>query len=410
MVDLLFSSLALIYFVYLLLKIRTVNHFLYHVIPFNFFIDLVQYWSFWEIMPVVRAVYFYYFFALFFFKRRTNFYDLVLIILLGYSTVLFFFSSDPGLSVRFGLRVFVALILFSIAYRANVNRDFLIKIVSKFPAYLVCFIVYTLLSNVLGFGMVTYDDSSFITGFLFGSDLLIISFFIIFVVHYRKEISVNKYLIYGSVIISFLILLFTLRRTTVFVVIFGVFFLNLSPKNFIKTAIPLSLILVFSSILIFQSELFQQRFQARSEKVSIDSLEEELRYLETYIVLEEIFSFEDLSKSIFGEQLFNSAGYYGNGVFGRRIIHIDYWQWLNGSGILGLSIYLLLLFVIFIFYTKVKLPPKDKRLFLFLYVVQYIISFSGQMYIISFRALIFMFMGLLLASNRKKKQSQIDSN
>lgn len=132
----------------------------------------------------------------------------------------------------------------------------------------------------------------------------------------------GKRISFTGIIFGFVVYLFTTKNKS---------------KVFQVVTVLTLLIVILSPIFI---DKLERQLQIRENRLQIDSYEGEARYLETFIVVDEILSFDSPIISIFGKELFNSPFNYGNGIFGDRQLHVDYNVILHGSGIIGFFLYI----------------------------------------------------------------------
>ncbi|MBL6660285.1 MAG: hypothetical protein ISP70_02210 [Crocinitomicaceae bacterium] len=168
----------------------------------------------------------------------------------------------------------------------------------------------------------------------------------------------------------------------------------------------ISLLLIFVAFPIFESSLNKQ-MAARERRLTTQNLEEEGRYQETFIVLDEIIYQPNPFIFFFGKEIFNSPGNYANGRYGRRQIHNDYNVVLHGSGLVGLLLFISWPVPLFLFYKKIKRIAKhefkDKKLFdyisvtfLIFLIIGYVLSISGGINAILFNSVRVAIMGASL--------------
>jgi hypothetical protein len=179
---------------------------------------------------------------------------------------------------------------------------------------------------------------------------------------------------------------------------------TLAPKVKIAFRVILATALILLITLPLYENLIKARLEARSSRFEQGSLERESRFLETFYVWEEVFSFENPAKSIFGLEGFNSVGNYASGRFGGRNLHMDYNLIVNTIGLVGFIIY----FIIFIEInykfkkayknSKLNLDTKKqlKATFYMLLITPFITSIAGQMYHISYRLIVFVYLGSII--------------
>ena len=213
----------------------------------------------------------------------------------------------------------------------------------------------------------------------------------------KKKYNIFIYVLYFCL---FLYALFSLRRTVLVLIVFGIMVTFI--KDFRKT-IKISLIVTLLLILLFPfiSEQLETRFELRGDRIFSSAIRSEVRMLEPKLVLDE-FNKEGISMVFFGKELFNSSGNYANGLYRDRMLHIDYVHILFSSGILGLFAYFLVFIHLYkkFYYMKSAYLGRNKKeleiMFKYFFLSSFIISLSGQMYEITFRSIIFIYLGGIL--------------
>lgn len=134
------------------------------------------------------------------------------------------------------------------------------------------------------------------------------------------------------------------------------------------------------------------------------NLEEEYRYMETLIVFEERYANSvPWTTTLFGNEVFNSYGNYNDGLWGDRPLHIDFNKLIWETGLTGLLVYLLIfVWAVIRFFRVQKYTPPDpyflelKGMFWALFLVVFLISTQGGMFVVAFRAMIFIYLGAIL--------------
>lgn len=217
----------------------------------------------------------------------------------------------------------------------------------------------------------------------------------------------KRVIIITSVII-FILVLIQLKRISI-IAIFAGFIINLiysQNRVNIFFGLIVSTLFLFFAYPIFEKTL-QKQIKARERRLSTQNIEEEGRYQETFVVLDEIVFSSDPIRLFFGKEIFNSPGNYANGRYGRRMIHNDYNAILHGSGIIGLALFILWPIPLFLFYRKIKVYTKfyfeDKKLFDYMNVtfisfliMGYILSISGGVNAILFNSIRMAVLGAIL--------------
>ena len=186
------------------------------------------------------------------------------------------------------------------------------------------------------------------------------------------------------------------------------------PKNlsWIRSAILIAFAAVCSFLLV--QDIVMERLELRSNRFESGAIEREGRYLESYYVWDEVTSFDNPAKSLLGLEGFNSVGNYADGLFGERNLHVDFNLIVNTIGLVGLFLYFLLFYQLFRSMMRVRnnlrMFPKERILLLstfwMLLVNQFITSTAGQMYHVSYRLIVFVFLGAILGNFVNQQQSK----
>jgi hypothetical protein len=111
----------------------------------------------------------------------------------------------------------------------------------------------------------------------------------------------------------------------------------------------------------FMSE-FKQRVELR--KLDDRELAEEKRFLEYDILYTDMFVYHSYSPWT-GYDLFNSAGNYGRGVLGDRSLHGDLTNIAHSSGLIGVTLYLLMIGTAFLKSFRASSTYQEKLIILF---------------------------------------------
>jgi hypothetical protein len=186
------------------------------------------------------------------------------------------------------------------------------------------------------------------------------------------------------------------------------------PKNlnWFRSAILIACAAGCSFLLV--QDIVMERLELRSNRFESGAIEREGRYLESYYVWDEVTSFNNPAKSLLGLEGFNSVGNYANGRFGERQLHVDYNLIVNTIGLIGLFLYVFLFYRIFRtmmrFRNNLSMFPKERIVMLstfwMLLVNQFITSTAGQMYHVSYRLMVFVFLGAILGNFVNQAQNK----
>lgn len=334
-------------------------------------------------------------------------------LLITYWLLLVPFSSNVNLSLNTYSKVIIPFLLLLITSNLPPNSIYFRYLFFSFATVIVITIFYAILSNLFNIGNASYAKNveSFVRVGLGDGKLYaqaVATIFLPFVWYNFKLSKKNKIIIILLIFSSIIFSIISVRRTTL-IIIFGgtlLFFIFSNRIKNVFTVLPrIALVILLSSPLWYQS--FVSRMSLRESTFSADyDIKEEARYMEIPFVLKETLFDSNVSRFLFGKELFNSAGNYADGIFKERRLHIDYMNILHGSGVVGIVLYLLIYYslakyfnIIYANNHTLSLESRSnlRGLFYSFYYISLIISISGQMYEITFRVMIFVVLGIVLA-------------
>jgi O-antigen ligase len=274
------------------------------------------------------------------------------------------------------------------------------------------FIVNTILSTVLRYNpMEMYGITSGVFyGKVYLSDFNVLAFASFIVIRKGiKDKSILYILVYLATI--FLVLL-SFRRTAMALSILGTAVVMIELLNFkqIKQFIMYGFILGAVSLVIVYFtgflEVFQQRYELR--RLDDRALGEEKRLMELDLMYKDLFVYYDYSPW-FGYELFDYRGpNYGKGIFGdERPLHSDYAVITHSSGLIGLVLYILMMYVAISSIWNRTYSKDDYLQFLFCLISFSVFFITGRFTKISFMVMMFMIWYLPLARIPKKPLSAI---
>ena len=263
-----------------------------------------------------------------------------------------------------------------------------------------------LASQFFKLGVSVYSEDSFYKGGATASApiILAISILIFFSAFNTNQLPYSK--IFTVLLSSFaiFIILLSVKRGAILGLIIGfiIYFIFTSKK--LNTSFRLILIGISFVLIFFEySDIIQKRVDARTTEKN--EIQNENRYREVFYMFEEM---EKLSipQVLFGYEPFNSSKVMAK-YFGRpRQLHVDYTILLLGTGIFGLAAYLLLFWRIFTFSRRLKfifIRNKFKKgllevsenfaLVCGLLALSLVMSFSGGIQFISYRIILFLYIG-----------------
>jgi len=327
------------------------------------------------------------------------------------------FSSNLIYSLSMSLKVLIPILTFFIGYSLIKSIDKLKLLNWSLLLLMMIISVNFFISNKLGLGVDVYSKSG---DFLVGNinDNWNIITYSLLVTPLLYKYNNSRILIIIFSVFSLGLLFMSMKRIAILGLFVGavIFLYSLNLKKILKW-IFITVILVAFTFPFYGPKLVE-RLATREDKFQsnqVEVIQEEYRFLETIAVFSETITFNNPLKSIFGLNPFNSIGNYVQGAFGDRQLHVDYNLILNTIGIVGLILYLNI-FVRINNYRKklIKVIGEGKIkdiniIFKVLFFAQFITSFGGQMYQITFRTIIFIYLGAILGlMNRHFKMIKHD--
>lgn len=277
----------------------------------------------------------------------------------------------------------------------------------------IIFIGFAIIANIFKVGVNQYGGAGGVRVGLFDAQLYAPALALALVPFIFQTFQLpnpKKYRIYLICLMTFVLLMISMRRTSVGIAILGIsIFYVTSGKINRLVSIFLSVFLVLVVTFPLYGDLLLERMALRADVFQNDDYEmtEELRYQELFFVLKDLSDNFSVFTLLFGKEIFNSPGHYGitDGFLATRQIHVDYTVLFHGSGLVGLLTYVGMLGRVFYLfqqrYKKFKHIFKQfaidvRAMFLSAFIMVVLISFSGQMEEMSFRSLLFLTLGSCL--------------
>jgi hypothetical protein len=325
-----------------------------------------------------------------------------------YCLVNVLFSTDWNRSLNITLKVLIPMLSFAIGFNSINTIKKLIVLNKSVVFVFVVLIINYLVSQTLGIGKSVYTGGSdFLVGGMddnwnvFTYSVLITPL----IVYFMRRQRLKRIWVLSLSVITAMMVVISLKRIAITGLLAGNFIrFTFAPKVLVTIRVLLGIILFLMVSLPFYEDLIKQRIDARSSRFEQGALERESRYLETAYVWDEVFSFENPVKSIFGLQGFNSVGNYASGRFGARNLHVDYNLIINTIGIIGFLLYFFVFIDIFKKFRKyyfkspldIEVKKELKATFYMLFITPFITSLAGQMYHISYRLIVFIYLGSII--------------
>ncbi|HOH98065.1 MAG TPA: hypothetical protein PL188_07125 [Candidatus Cloacimonadota bacterium] len=339
------------------------------------------------------------------FLLKTNFEDRVVRSIWWfciYVSVLIFTSSNTIYSLNYSSKVFFSMLSFVVGY-SFINSDLVFSRLCKSLFYAVLLLILSYgLADILGFGRRAYSRdvelSTTTSWFTYTFVVLLAPLF------YYYEKSRIRRLMFHIMMIALLILIgISFKRAAVGGVVLGYAVFFVSWGKLMKSLRYLVLVIPILYLALSQfSGVIGLQYEARSSRFEEGALDTEMRYLETPMVWNQVFSFEDPARSLFGLEAFFTSGLYGGRAFGSRMLHVDFNVILFSTGIVGLLLYMKIYIELVRKKRRVamRVHYKDYQVshavFWSLYVTSLFASISGGIGSLTFRTILFMFMGALL--------------
>lgn len=169
--------------------------------------------------------------------------------------------------------------------------------------------------------------------------------FAIFIV-LNRGINEKRVLYLGVGLVAFFIVMLSLRRTVMSLSALAILINLMTMLTREKAKVLLVALAVLGAVgyFIYTETDFMGEFKQRVELRKLDDrdLAEEKRFLEYDLLYTDMFVYHAYSHWT-GYDLFNSAGNYGNGILGDRSLHGDLTNIIHSSGLIGVTLYLLMM-------------------------------------------------------------------
>jgi hypothetical protein len=317
------------------------------------------------------------------------------------------------------MKIAISLIMIPIGFKvAQLDKNTMIKGVYWM---VIALLLNYGVSQFFKLGVSVYSEDSFYKGGATASAPIILSMSILifFSAFNSNQLPYSKIFTIILSSISIFIIILSVKRGAIFGLAAGlaVYFIFTSKKlnsSFRLVLIALGFIAIFSEY----SGVIQKRVDARTTEKN--EIQNENRYREVFYMLEEMETLS-ISQILFGYEPFNSSKIMAK-YFGRpRQLHVDYTILLLGTGVVGLLIYLGLFWYIFRYSQRLKSlfiqnQLLSGRLEVYenfaltssLIVLSLTMSFSGGIQFISYRIILFLYIGYSIGriffwiNNRKR--------
>jgi hypothetical protein len=354
------------------------------------------------------------FFSIYFFIKRFPHYSLsskFLFFFLIYTFLLCAITNNPKVSLNTYMKLYVSTVLFLLGCSYPRSDQFLKKISITILIYLGILIINFLISNYFKIGVSSYKGAENELYFgntginlakLISAIILMAPVFLTFFENRKQKMFIRILIFMGVMYI-----LFAFKRSAILGLVIGYFIFFITNNDFKKNTKQLATILFV--LLIFYPVYYDQvkdNFNSRKEAIYLndeENLEKQARYQETQDVMN-AFEHGSLKHKLFGSELFNDREFFQV----RRMLHTDYMNILNGTGIIGSIIFFLTYFFIYreLKFNRAVLKSKDARLYfsvgLSLIVGLIFYGFAGTIMSIEPRGTILFFLGAITGASKHK--------
>lgn len=336
-----------------------------------------------------------------------------------YFFILVLLTSDVESSLKLYLKFSLSLLIFPLSFTLINTPKKLKGLYLSLLVVVVLYIINLALSNLLHLGGTSYSEDGIEVGNIFSEGLNSMAYLVVATPLFLYFFPNRKNIILPLMVLVMILVLIQLKRISIIAMAFGILMFLIMYKKRTQAivgfvAVAIMFLLVFP---IFE-DVFYKQLEARERKLQVENLQNEGRILETQWILKE--NSANVFNLLFGKEMFNSAGNYGNPFSKERQIHSDYNAFLHGSGFIGLIIYLLFQGSIFYAYLKVrkrliasKIKSNLLNLILFIFptffAMGFIIMISGGIYSMLFNSIRYVVLGSSLGflynlSHKLKKQ------
>ena len=352
---------------------------------------------------IIRAIVMILFFVYYIPKLELDLTTKIIIIYLVYLAILIPFSSNAESTLSAYIRHGISLMMFPIAfaYFQNINNIHYLYFLTIISLTLIIFNYFV--AQYFGIGRTPYYEGGIYLGgggvqqtYLIAYFLLLLPLFFHFDIPSKLKNII--YLIYPVAIIPLLLIG---RRGAILgfligILVYLVFTYRKSKAILVVGAIIISAVIAINLYYEQFSGILEHRMRGVEEPEKIGRFAE-------YYWAKDLIREKGYSHALFGSELFN----YQSISRGRRALHNDFTTILIGSGIIGLSLYMLIYIVIIMCYRRYSITIKSQSIKKELRAVLYsliaagfIISISGQYYVISALAILFILLGAILGISK----------
>jgi cell division protein FtsW (lipid II flippase) len=329
-----------------------------------------------------------------------------ILVFVFYLFILCFFSSNMRLSFIMTIKTSIGMLMFLVGYRFFFRPLSFNKLLQYFKYLFILMLLTIAFSNITGIGEAGYgEEIENYSPVMFGSvgvaitKLLILPILIAPVYLYHIKQGRKKQLITILIFVGIILVIIAFKRSSTMGLVAGglTYALLMKKRKIVKPVVYLCFI-AFITFPIYQNYVLKS-YELRQEQLyyiskEADDMEQEGRYWETINVIDAMKN-DGIFHIIFGSEIFNEFDYFNT----KRMLHIDFNVIANGSGLLGLFMFIIIYVYIIKkawFYYKYSKREYLKLLsisVLSIVVFALFISIGGSVRAFDIRGPIFLYMG-----------------
>lgn len=264
-------------------------------------------------------------------------------------------------------------------------------------------------SQVFKIGVSVYEEDSFYKGGATASApiIIVLGLLVMFNSMNLKQLPYNKWIVMAVSVASLMVIIISVKRGAILALglSFLVYFI-LSPNKIRSFQISILTGLALAFFAMQYSDLIMTRIQARTSDAN--EIENENRFKESVYLMTE-FENASIGTLLFGDEAFHSQAVFKK-YFGReRQLHVDYNILLHGTGIFGFVLYMAIFHLIYrvgknvknlsrryFEASAIKRLREDYTLLISIIVMSLIMSISGGIQFVSYRAMLFLILGVCI--------------
>ncbi|WP_276499733.1 hypothetical protein [Pontibacter litorisediminis] len=290
----------------------------------------------------------------------------------------------------------------STLYQKYTKKVIFKELTSTALILLVLFTCNVLMSTVKGYS--PYEMYGISSGILYGNvyaagfNVLTFAIYIVALGFIQNKSAVNLLVL----VVTFSFILLSLRRSVMGISLLGILisYLTILTVDKAKTFVLFGFLAVALGCTVYFTTDLADSFKERYELRKLDEreLEEEKRFIEYELLYKDMFVYRDYSP-LTGFELFNSWGNYGRGALDDRSLHGDLTSITHSSGLIGLFLYLLMVFSAFRTSWKAAQTRTDYLTILFCGVAFIVFTITGRYTEVGAMMMLFLVLQLPLAED-----------